>query len=170
MNEQEIAGEMALNRAVDRQMDFVVQAALRVANLLKDGVMRQSQLRNVLNTAQNTESLEAIANFIRYQIGRSNDWQRNNFGEELIAALKENGAVDRAAREAAADAAKQIRTMEYVASEHDLAARARLKLTRRFLGELLRAYAYANGGRGWRDLEPILASVPVPGETRDQPQ
>lgn len=161
MNEEQIFLEMALHKAVDQQLDAMVQAAVRVTQLLKGSAMRQSQLRNVLNTALNTESLELVANFIRYQIGRSSAWQQANFGEELIAALHEKGAVGQAAMHVAHDPRVQ-QALGTQMSTADVQHRAHVLLARRFLGELNRAFAYADSQGGWANLNPILGTGGVP--------
>lgn len=164
MSEQDqpaIALEMALHKAVDQQLDTIVQAAVRVACLLENGTMRQNQLRNVLNTALNTESLELLANFIRYQIGRSSAWQQKNFGEELIAALHQNGAVGQAAVRAVQDK-RVIAVLGEQATTDEIRHRAHIILARRFLGELNRAFAYADARGGWQNLKPILETQSKP--------
>ena len=52
----------------------------------KDG-LKESQFRNLMNVATQTQSVDVVTNFIKYQIGRSKkskEWQFHNFGEELI--------------------------------------------------------------------------------------
>ncbi len=160
--------EMALHKAVDHQLDAIVQAAVRVAKLLEGGAMRENQLRNVLDTALNTTSLELVANFIRYQIGRSSDWQRNNFGEEVIAALGKGGPVDLAA----ALAAQEVAGKSDDSALSDVHRRhAHLLLARRFLGELNRAFLYADRTRSWKALTPILEQrtvQPLPAQATEQ--
>lgn len=161
MNEEQISLEMALHKAVDQQLDAMVQAAVRVTKLLQGSAMRQSQLRNVLNTALNTESLELVANFIRYQIGRSSAWQQANFGEELIAALHEKGAVGQAAARVAQNQKVRNALGEQMTAA-EVQRRAHVLLARRFLGELNRAFAYADGQSGWANLNPLLGNAGEP--------
>jgi len=45
---------------------------------------KESQLRNVINVASSSRSVQVVLNFIKYQIGRRKEWQHANFGECLL--------------------------------------------------------------------------------------
>lgn len=164
---QQTALEMAQNRAIDEQLDFVVQAAVRVASKLKGSNMRENQLRNVLDTALHTESVETVANFIRYQIGRGRDWRHGNFGEEMIAALGTGGAIDRVTAVVVQEVREQAATLGAADgfNEKDTRRQVRMKLVRRFLGELNRAFLYAERTKQWAHLKPLLPAEPAPEAT-----
>lgn len=160
--EQSIDLEMRLHKAVDRQMDHIVQVAVKLVKLLKGSAIRNNQLRNLLDTALNTDSLELVANFIRYQIGRSNkdkEWQYENFGEKLIAVLGRGGSVDQAAKTVAEEV---LKSKDIQTTLENVQSRARVMIARRFLGELYRAFLYADRTGNWKNLEPILETSAAP--------
>lgn len=45
---------------------------------------KESQLRNVINVASSSRSVPVVLNFIKYQIGRREEWQHKKFGEYLL--------------------------------------------------------------------------------------
>ena len=78
--------QLALERAIDRHLDTLVRAAGRTVSLLHDDqAMRENQMRNVVDVAMTTQSLDVVTNFIRYQMGRSagnRAWLHNDFGQK----------------------------------------------------------------------------------------
>ncbi|RMH23576.1 MAG: hypothetical protein D6696_00120 [Acidobacteria bacterium] len=91
-------------RAIDRQKEQLVPAAeqllesARVVDISKKK-LGDSQFKNLLAVANETESPAVVVNFIRYQIGRDGkgtSWANKaagvTFGQQLIDAL-ETGAV-----------------------------------------------------------------------------
>jgi hypothetical protein len=162
-NHEAIALEMAINRAIDSQLDAIVQTAVVLAAKLEGSGMRENQLRNVLDTALHTQSLEMVANFIRYQIGRGSDWQRNGFGEAVVATLEKDGVI----HQTTARTIAQVRSfmtenslpIPADAIDEAVIASIRMKLARRLLAEMNRAFLYADRAAGWSKLKPILAPV-----------
>lgn len=166
MKQQEqdaIALEMAINRAVDVQLDAIVQVAVRLAARLKDSRMRENQLRNVLDTALHTESLELVANFIRYQIGRGRDWQHNDFGEALIATFAQGGVIHQVTKRIEALVQREIQegglALPAGAINDETRRAIRMKLARRLLAEMNRAFLFADRTGGWDKLQPVLAAI-----------
>jgi hypothetical protein len=144
-NADKVLRALVLEDAIRRQMDEVVRQAARAVQLLKpDGGgsgMKENQIRNVLNVAEEGRSVEVVTNFIRYQIGRSSkgqQWQYKGFGLRVIEDI-ETGIVAQAADRAAEQAAQAI------SEEVDKAALRReayLELTRYYLGYLNRAFYF----------------------------
>ncbi len=126
--------------------------------------MRENQLRNVLDVALHTESIEVIGNYIRYQIGRGGGWKFGNFGENVIAALGDGGPVHRIAQRAAGEAHKTLQEAERankldeatLPDPADLETEARIQLTRLFLGYLNRWFLYADRDRAWDKIGPLV--------------
>src|SRR4051794_14267708 len=111
--------ELAIEQASDAQLDGLVQLATRTALLLEGSSMKENQLRNLVNVADNAPGIEIILNFIRYQIARDQNWRycyvrptlktfktarlkalfadfgKQDFGHEVIADIE--GAVQAAA-------------------------------------------------------------------------
>ncbi|MDF2387426.1 hypothetical protein JMG10_38625 [Nostoc ellipsosporum NOK] len=52
----------------------------------KYGELEESQFRNLVRVSDTTESVEAIKNFIRYQVGRDKKWGRgkDSLAEKII--------------------------------------------------------------------------------------
>lgn len=85
--------------------------------------LKENQLRNVINIANETECVPVVTNFIRYQIGRHSEWRKENFGERLIEKIDN-----------LKESAKEI-------DERDVDD-AWIKLTRLYLGFMVRYYKY----------------------------
>jgi len=156
--------EIALSRAIDGQLNDIVQAAGKLAGQLQNSGMRENQLRNALNVALHTDSMEVVGNFIRYQIGRGRDWQTNNFGENVIAALGSGGTVHKAAKKAASEALEHLQAAENdgklggetLPSAEEMTSEAHVRLSRLFLGYLNRWYLYADREKAWSKIAPLL--------------
>ncbi len=130
-------------RAIDRQKERLVPAAeamLEAAEVVRISRKKfgESQLRNLLAVASETESPAVVSNFIRYQIGRDNKrhaWARETggltLGERLIQELK-TGAVN--------EAVKAVKTAEDF--EEEAEQLARIELTRHFIGFASRYLKY----------------------------
>lgn len=166
MSQVDTLREIALRRAVDGQLNEIVRVAGELAKRLEGGSMRENQLRNVLDVALNTESLETVANYIRYQIGRGPDWRHKEFGEHVIAALASGGPVYQASQSAGGQAMKQLEKAqgEHKLGEEDLpsldelVAEAHVLLARLFLGYLNRWFLYADREKAWNKIQPLMAS------------
>lgn len=133
-----IATTLRLHKAIQRQIDGLIRAAAKNVALLKNTGMEENQIRNVVNLAAETVSMEEVTNFIRYQIGRKRgDWE--DFGKAVIKDI-ENGAVNTA--------------LQAVMKETPDADRveARAELTARYLGYLNRCFVYAKKANGWDNL------------------
>lgn len=80
--------ELLIEQGIERQLDKIVQQANKTAALLeKQPRMEESQLRNLLNAALESRSIEVVINFIRYQIARSESaWgtRPESFGHTVI--------------------------------------------------------------------------------------
>lgn len=156
--------EIALSRAIDGQLDKIVQDAGTLARQLQGSGMRENQLRNALNVALHTNSMEVVGNYIRYQIGRGRDWQNNDFGENVITALGHRGSVHQAATAAASEAREQLQEAQKTGKlgedplpdQAELVEEAQLKLSRLFLGYLNRWFLYADRQKAWDKIEPLL--------------
>lgn len=136
---------LAVRKAIDRQIDGLIRAAARNVAKLKGSGMEENQIRNVLNVASTTESMEAVTNFIRYQIGRSQKqktWDQNGFGKAVIADI-ETGAVKRALEA----------VMKEVPTADETSVRAHL--IELYLGYLNRCFVYAKKSSDWQNLSSI---------------
>ena len=129
-------------RALDLQKENLVKAAEQllekgqVARLSRNK-LGDSQLKNLLAIANETESPAVVTNFVRYQMGRRKDgweWQGENrirLGDRLIEAI-DNGAV-KAAVDAVADLDDVQRQL------------AKMLMLRHFLGFISRHLTYLRG-------------------------
>jgi hypothetical protein len=132
---------LLLEQSVTRQLDGLVRRANTTAALLKSNDrMEESQLRNVLNVAIESRSIEVVVNFIRYQIARNGSaWGTNSgsFGHTVIADLR--GEVKQRADAALAF----VRERAGATPEVDaLADEAYVRLMQLYLGYLQRAFYY----------------------------
>lgn len=164
MSQVDTLREIALSREIDRQLDTIVQVAGSLAAQLQGSSMRENQLRNVLDVALHTESIEVVGNYIRYQIGRGGSWKSGNFGENVVAALGDNGHVQRVAKKAASGALNKLNEAqadnklgeEALPELAELERDARVQLTRLFLGYLNRWFLYADREKTWDKIGPMV--------------
>ena len=134
----DLATNLAARRAIDRQMDRLICAAAKAVSKLKGTDMKENQIRNLVNVACATESMEAVTNFIRYQIGRfPRNW--TEFGKTVIADIQTGAVKD------ALDAVREA------VSGVDLVW-ARAELTGLYLGYLNRSFVYASKSNDWQNL------------------
>ncbi len=150
MQPTDIRRELAVQAAIKTHMDAIVHAATEAATLLEGGNMDKSQIRNVLNVAEESESIAVVTNFIRYQIGRSGtgcDWQHGGFGLRVIQDLtEEDGPVLRTVEGVAERVAGELDQGEIGA---DLRRQIHVELMLRYLGYLNRAFIF--GGSDFKD-------------------
>ncbi|MCA9954666.1 MAG: hypothetical protein H6657_02500 [Ardenticatenaceae bacterium] len=140
--------ELHINRDIDQAMNQLLpqmKAFMDDTQIWKSD-MELNQLQNLLSTAQDTQSVEVVKNFIYYQMGRDNrgsSWRKSernqpSFGDRLIQALDE-----------LRDTAVLI-TEAYGGQTGDI-DKAWMNLTRLYLGNLRRYFYYhkrtGSGGR-----------------------
>lgn len=144
---QALRRELLLKEALDDRLDQLVRQANGAARLLKgNDLMEVNQLRNLLNVAIRTGSLEVVINFIRYQIARNGRaWADSaNFGQRVIADLR--GPVRELAADAVAQA--QARGAKDLQSEQVFT-----RLMQLYLGYLNRAFYYARRTKDFDGLQ-----------------
>lgn len=74
-----------------RLLDRIVEMAEKCVKEtgIANSPMEESQLHNLLNIANATDSIKAIENFICYQMGRRRSEWRSEFGNRVLEDLKE---------------------------------------------------------------------------------
>lgn len=143
--EIEVQRELRLRYGVEQYVSTLIKKGAEAVRTLRpqsgqQSPMEESQLRNLLNVALETSSVDVITNFIRYQIGRSpNVWgsKERDFGPTLIRDI-ETGDVLQAAEKITED------VREKVGAEHvgDTFQHVYLRLTRLYLGYAMRVFYY----------------------------
>lgn len=136
----DIGTTLATRKAVSGQIDDLIRAASRnVTKLQGAEEMKESQIRNLVNLAAASRSVEEVTNFIRYQIGRDTKgktWAHNGFGKAVIADI-ESGQVR-----------KSLEAVVAEVSGADLVA-VRSDLISLYLGYLNRCFVYASKTNDW---------------------
>ena len=136
----EMATTLAARKAVSEQIDELIRAASRnVAKLQGAEEMRESQIRNLVNLAATSRSVEEVTNFIRYQIGpdtKGKTWSHNGFGKAVIDDIK-TGQV----RKALDVVVKKVPDADLAAVYSELIAL--------YLGYLNRCFIYASKANDW---------------------
>ena len=103
------SSKLYLNRESDPEPDSsVLDDPNRNKRHRQSALVSSSQLRNLLNAAQQGTALRALVNFLRYQVGRgSSGWRHGSSAkkleEMLLGKLKDlcaKGATDRATEDA----------------------------------------------------------------------
>lgn len=171
MNELDPKVALRLQQAINQQLDELVRQATRTTLLLKGSDMEESQLRNLVNVAQESRSVEVVANFIRYQIARNKSaWGLNldGFGHTVIADLynKVKQLAEQATQVAQEALSQESRGPKQVQS---IQKQAHVTLMLLYLGYLNRAFYFAKktGGSGGF---PELARALTLGATNTQPE
>jgi len=124
-----------LEKGIDEVLDDVISMAHKLLNESQPQVIKElttSQLRNLQSVCEATNSIMAVKNFIRYQMGRSNAWgkpPRESFGDRLI------GDLDRLKEKA-----KSIVNREGGSEEDE--KNVWMELVRRYIGYLTRYFVY----------------------------
>jgi len=116
--------------------------------------MEENQIRNVLDVAVESNHIEVVKNFIRYQIGRSKigeKWQYGDFGEKVIEEI-EKGIVKKCAESASQKALEEIIGRNGSSDQEYLNDMAYARLTALYLAYLNRAFYYCKKGNGWDKL------------------
>jgi hypothetical protein len=165
--------EQALGAAVQQHTPDVIRSAAATVHRLaptnneKSG-MREIQLRNVVNGAMGATSVEEIAAFILYQMGRSTNsrlWQYGEFGKTVVEALMRNDVRNAAetAIEQVVQQMKQVAEVGEITPEEreKLYRKAHITLARLYLGYLNRLFFFAERNerddRGsWDELIALL--------------
>jgi hypothetical protein len=137
---------VSLKQAINHHLNELVRQATRTAALLQQpqhARMEESQLRNLMNVAAETGSIEVVINFIRYQIARNDRaWgsKPHDFGHTLIDDLR-TGVV-----KTIADKVSQYETQP---------GEAYAQLMRLYLGYVTRAFYYGKKTGKWEQLSEV---------------
>jgi hypothetical protein len=155
MPETSISQALALQEALKVEMDELVRAATQAAVLLESGKIQKSQLQNVLNVAEESESVAVVTNFIRYQMGRGDtgkDWQHNGFGLHVIRDITDDEGPVRQTLDNVLNRVSARLGEEAVTD--DLRRHAHVELMRYYLGYLARAFVFGSSGvkNSWSQL------------------
>lgn len=157
--------DQALSSAVQHHIRDVIQVAAQTVLRLKPenkqtSGMRESQLRNVVNVAIGASSVEEIAAFILYQMGRSTNspqWLYGGFGDTVVRDLM-SGVVRQAAQNASKQARETIQKAQIGGEQDDTALfdTAYITLARQYLGYLNRLFYFADRTRRWDELGELI--------------
>jgi hypothetical protein len=143
----DVAVELAVRKATARQLDDLIRAASKNVEKLNGSEMKENQIRNVVNVAATSESIEEVTNFIRYQIGRDarkNTWGHNSFGKAVIDDIAK-GQVQFALEAVI----KSVPGADRVSVRSELIAL--------YLGYLNRCFIYAVKTEDWNNLSSVLS-------------
>lgn len=150
--------ELLLEQAIGAQLDDLVRRANAAAARLEHSAMEKNQLRNLVNVAVESRSIEVVINFIRYQIARnSRAWGSgpDDFGHRVIDDIRT--ALRAGAGEAVAEVQRALGSEEQLASgaAQELEATAYLRLVQLYLGYLNRAFYYGKETRQFNQLKEL---------------
>ena len=78
--------DVRVAKSIEERYDDLVELAEKCIEETKiyEGKLEESQLRNLQNLANATDSVKALENFIWYQMGRHKEWRYNDFGKKLL--------------------------------------------------------------------------------------
>lgn len=99
MNTETLRRELRINREIDNSMNELLAGMKKFVDdtHIWESRMEVHQMNNVVAVAQETNSVEVVKNYIRYQVGRdvrNENWRWRvggikNFGEQLVDKLDE---------------------------------------------------------------------------------
>ncbi len=131
--------ELQINQAIDDRLNELLSQMQQLLDKSRiwESKMEVAQIQNLLAVAHETNSVEVVKNYIRYQIGRdggSGSWRRRvgtgpTFGDQIIAELDRLKSI-----------AQSI--VPQSAQGETLVDGAWMKLTRLYLGYLRRYFYY----------------------------
>lgn len=134
--------ELKINQAIDAQLNSILKEMQKLLETSRiwESKMELGQVQNLLAVAQETDSVEVVKNFIRYQIGRTpvgSSWRRRvgtgpAFGEQIITELDKLEGI-----------ARTLVPQDATDLEID---RTWMKMTRLYLGYLRRYFYYKKRG------------------------
>jgi len=144
----QIQRRMLVGELVDRQMNQIVRQVYSLVDNteLQVSSMEKHQFSNLLGVALETSSVESVANFIRYQMGRDvrgNSWRNRGFGDRLI---KELQGLRDVAEAIAGHVADALRTTELSRTDVDAIW---AELVRQYVGQLNRYFYYKKEATRW---------------------
>ena len=160
LQEQQARRGLLLRRAIEREVSGLIKAGTGAVQKLgaqsgNHKRLEESQMRNLLNVATETSSIDVVTNFIRYQIGRMpEEWgtqdkpdrQDKDFGPTLIHDI-ETGAVRQATvrvRQSLEGQSAEGEGSDFNQEQlQDAFNSAYIQLTRLYLGYANRAFYYA---------------------------
>jgi hypothetical protein len=78
--------QLKIQKGIGQAEDELVTWIQDALDKAKYGDLEESQFRNLVRVSDTTESVEAIKNFIRYQVGRDKKWGRGkgSLAEKII--------------------------------------------------------------------------------------
>jgi len=78
--------EPRVRQAIEQQLDEIVERARKCVKTTQivGSKMEESQLHNLRNLANATDSVKALENFICYQMGRRSEWRHSDFGRHVL--------------------------------------------------------------------------------------
>ncbi len=155
LDPQKLRQELLLKQGMNQQLDKLVRQANTTVALLKNNSrMEESQLRNLLNVAIESRSVEVVINFIRYQIARSGSaWGTGpkDFGHQVITDIRHT--VKTYAEQAVQYVTKNIKA---AATDEALHAEAYVRLMQLYLGYLQRAFYYGKKTGDFQALAEVI--------------
>ena len=121
---------------------FKMELPLGAGTERKEADLSPHQFTQLVAAAEETESVPALINYLRYQIARSKEsqgWRYADVGRQIIAELE--GNVRTNAHSAAGRAVERVRGRSAEATEEEK-RQAWVELSRRFLAALRRAFIW----------------------------
>jgi hypothetical protein len=167
-DQSRVVYELALERALDRHLDQVVQLAEdRIATITwSDNKLQPSQFRNAANVTQRTDaSFRVLKNWLHYQVGRKDSGWSANFADGVI--IDCEGKLAQIAGQAVDEAIKassensKLQAGEVPARADELGP-THIRLIRLYLGYLIRAFTYAS----WQNEQQRNSNQPRPNRGR----
>ena len=151
--ELELAEEIVTGWILEQLDQFKMSHPIGEGPEQSDADLLPHQFTQLMAVAQESESVPAVINYLRYQIARSKKgkgWQYAEVGQQIVAELE--GTIRTEAGNAAQRAVERVRGTSATATQEE-ERRAWVELTQRFLAALRRCFIWRR-----RDYEREVAA------------
>ncbi|RME69891.1 MAG: hypothetical protein D6784_17615 [Chloroflexi bacterium] len=143
--------QMAIQHQIERLMNTLIRSVKQLVDdtQIAESNMEKHQLKNLLNVALESPSVEVVKHYILYQMGRDTagtSWRYRQFGERLIKHLDELGKTETELVLGAISAeGKPAGSAPYFTEKDEIWH----QLVRAYLGQLNRYFYYAKEKSRW---------------------
>jgi len=148
---RQLRRQMAIQHQIERLMNTLIRSVRQLVDdaQIADSNMEKHQLKNLLNVALESPSVEVVRHYILFQMGRDTagtSWRYRQFGEKLIKRLDELRKIDaEQVLQAISSAGEPTDTAPYFTEKDEIWR----QLVRAYLGQLNRYFYYAKEKSRW---------------------
>lgn len=145
---QVLRRKMAIQQRIELEMNNLIRGMVALVDdsQVANSAMEKAQLKNLLGMALDTQSVEAIKVYVRYQVGRDTaglSWREKGFGARLVDEISKLLSTARNITE------QTYRELQLSEPDEQEVNDTWLLLTRAYLGQLNRYFYYRKEATRW---------------------